>query len=274
VGRKPKRPEERQRPGRKPNASPALAAAVANVLAGGSYAAAVERHGVPDRTLRDHVERARAAQVPAGGAALVTTAASLSEQPNASPRASGGPSVAKVVASTKLPQGGEVAERADLLALVHRILDARHPAARRELDNGLVVFGRGGEEALGLWLARPIAYEAIDPARLHEYAADLLAATIAEAKVADPTSGRKSALLEKATALFRELRQQLPDQRGPSVEERVAAAMAKLEAEAHELTEQYVAQAEEEAARPTTEAPFGRCVTCETPLREPLGAPP
>lgn len=74
-------------------------------------------------------------------------------------------SVAKVgPATTKLPQGGEVADRPDLLALVRRVLGARDPAALRELDDGLEVFTRGGEEALAPWLSRPLAGAAkVDP---------------------------------------------------------------------------------------------------------------
>jgi hypothetical protein len=53
------------------------------------------------------------------------------------------------------PQGGPGAVHPDaVLELVRRILDARNPAARAELDEGLVVATRG-EPELDAWLVRP-----------------------------------------------------------------------------------------------------------------------
>lgn len=154
-----------------------------------------------------------------------------------------------------------------------RILAARHPAAARELADGRTVAAQG-EAALAPWLSRPIAYEAVDPARLHEYALDLLGQVLGEAKVADAGAGRKSALLERATGLLREVRQQLPTQRGPSAEELARAMVDKIGAEAIELVEGYTRQHEDDAARPVPGAPFGRCVTCKAPLAVPPEAAP
>ncbi len=64
--------------------------------------------------------------------------------------------------AAELPQGGAVSTRPDLLELVRRILDARNAGARAELDDGLAVHVAGGEPALAVWLARPIARVEID----------------------------------------------------------------------------------------------------------------
>jgi hypothetical protein len=65
---------------------------------------------------------------------------------------------AKPTAASSLPQGGSATStRPDLLELLRRIGQARQARAWAEIEEGLVVHQRGGEEALTEWLERPIA---------------------------------------------------------------------------------------------------------------------
>jgi hypothetical protein len=140
------------RDGRPPISSPALAAAVADVVRGLSSAEeAAERHGIPTqaRTVRRRAQAASAGRAPSSPAS-----ASTATTPGP-PAGAGGPGVVK--ASAALPQGGpSVSTRPDLLEVLRRIGRARNAAAWAEVEEGLEVHTRGGEDALAPWLARPV----------------------------------------------------------------------------------------------------------------------
>jgi len=160
----------------------------------------------------------------------------------------------------------------DASELDMRILQARNPGAAREMGEGRKMAAKGAE-AFEAWLARPVEYEAVDPARLQEYLLELLGVAMAEAKAADAKSGKKAVLYERAIGLFRELRQHMPDER-ISPEEIAKAKIDQLHAETLELIEEYTSRQEELAAEPRAGAPFGRCVTCDAPLSAPLDPAP
>lgn len=72
-------------------------------------------------------------------------------------KGSASPTVAPSSAAPALPQGGSsTSTRPDLLELLRRIGRARNGAAWAEVEQGLEVHQRGGEEALAPWLLRPV----------------------------------------------------------------------------------------------------------------------
>jgi hypothetical protein len=210
-----------------------------------------------------------------------------SGKPDASSRARHVPATGKA----EHAQGSAVSGRPDLLELVRRILDARNPAARAELDEGLRVHVAGGEDALAPWLARPIAAVEIDRDEL-ETLREALGTGVAIARKAEPGGPQLRALtiverLAKTVSVVqtRRPREEKPDE--------VTARLERLDDEVHDIIEQTYSQAEELAARPRAASdadrgraaeigrlgaagylPNGCCITCGAPLVAPLEAAP
>lgn len=128
----PRKPRNSPNPaGRPPKVREAAAALAHAERTGVSLAEAAAAHGVSDRT----VSKLKAARA----------------------KGDTSPTVAPPSTAPALPQGGSsTSTRPDLLELLRRIGRARNGAAWAEVEQGLEVHQRGGEEALAPWLLRPV----------------------------------------------------------------------------------------------------------------------
>lgn len=173
---------------------------------------------ISDRTVRAHRAKRRAGKAPAAKSSFGTTP-SPPPSPASSPAGNQAPA---------LPQGGAVSGRPDLLELVREILDARHPAARAELDQGLVVHARGDAGAFEAWKVRPPEVAEVVGDEL-----DALGAVLADLRAllakAGPDAGPRIAIVKALDGVSKSLsvvRLRRPHIESPDqVQEQVRGAM-------------------------------------------------
>jgi len=109
--------------------------------------------------------------------------------------------------------------------------------------------------------------EAIAQIDTLELARSILVRVLKRLETADAT--RFASLVEKALGAIARIEAiEKARPQGPSIEQQIRARLTKIDRETHELVEQYVIAAEDEAAR------RGVCVTCGAPLAAPLAPPP
>lgn len=178
-----------------------------------------------DRTGVTETEAARAKGV---GARTVRRAKAATRRRAAgSPKAPPAGSQAAATANVALPQGGTVSGRPDLLALVREILDARYPAARAELDEGLRIHARGEPDLFAAWKGRPP--DAAEPAGDE---LEALGAVLADLRAllakAGPDAGPRIAIVKALDGVSKSLSvvksRRAPEVKPDEVNERIRAA--------------------------------------------------